>query len=201
MTTLRPADFCRLALQALEAAEGQTRRRKRDQRADQIGLAVKRDLLERAVRDAPDAEQFETWLLSQVLASSTPGPMRAMGLQILDEYRFSALDPALGDWLQAGAPSDDAGPGMPKQDHEVQAAALTAAGSSEARSRLRRRREAPVECGFGCSDYEHLLAQLEETDAIDLLHQQARQSPALPSSEPGNGNAEREHARRPGNGR
>ena len=49
----RPADVCRALLAALEASEGRRRKRKRDQTADAIGLAVKRDLLQRVVEDDP----------------------------------------------------------------------------------------------------------------------------------------------------
>ena len=56
--TLRPAVLCRGLLDALEASEGRRKRRKRDTTPDAIGLGTKRDLLERAVRDAPDPEAF-----------------------------------------------------------------------------------------------------------------------------------------------
>jgi hypothetical protein len=111
LTALRPSEFGRLALKALEAAEGQTRRRKRDQRPDQLGLAIKRGLLARLAEEDPPPHAFETWLMTQVFAAPAGGPVRAMAIQVLDEYRFSALDGGLNRWLREGAPSDDAAPG------------------------------------------------------------------------------------------
>ena len=49
ITALRPADVCRALLAALDASEGRRQKRKRDQTPDAFGLAVKRDLLRRAV--------------------------------------------------------------------------------------------------------------------------------------------------------
>ena len=54
--TIRPTQVCQALLAALEASEGQRKRRKRDQTPDAIGLAVKRELLERAVEADPDPE-------------------------------------------------------------------------------------------------------------------------------------------------
>ena len=116
MTLLRPGEFCRWALKAEEAAEGLRRRRKRDQRPDQVGLALKADLLARAAEADPEPEAFEAWLVGQVVGATAGGPVRAMSLQILEEYRFASLDPALAAWLRAGAPSDDA---QPRQDRSV----------------------------------------------------------------------------------
>ena len=59
----RPAEICGALLAALEAAEGRRRNRKRDQTPDGIGLAIKRDLLQRAVQNDPNPEAFEEWLL------------------------------------------------------------------------------------------------------------------------------------------
>jgi hypothetical protein len=50
---LRPAEVCRALLAALDASEGRRRRRKRDTTPDAIGLAIKRCLLEQAVREDP----------------------------------------------------------------------------------------------------------------------------------------------------
>ncbi len=106
----RPGPFCHFLLKALDAAEGQTKRRKRDQAPDRLGLAVKRDLLERAAEADPEPEAFEGWLLEQVIAAPAPGAVRAMGEQILIEYRMARLQPEFAAWLTAGAPSDDAVP-------------------------------------------------------------------------------------------
>jgi hypothetical protein len=55
---VRPMDVCAALLAALEAAEGRRRARKRNQTPDAIGLDTKRALLEAAIRDDPDPEQF-----------------------------------------------------------------------------------------------------------------------------------------------
>jgi hypothetical protein len=114
---LRPGPFCRMLLVALEAAEGQTRRRKRDQAPDRVGLAIKRDLLERAVEADPAAADFEGWLVAQIAQAPVAGSVRAMCEQIFLEYRMARFQPELADWLTRGAPSDDAEPrrqGRPK---------------------------------------------------------------------------------------
>ena len=105
---LRPAEFSRLALNALAAAEGRRRRRKRDQAPDEIGHALKRALYERAAAEDPSPADFEAWLLSQVLIAAAGGPVRAVAKEILEEYRLAAADPSFRGWLLAGAPSADA---------------------------------------------------------------------------------------------
>lgn len=104
---LTPGQFCRYLLDALAAAEGRQRRRKRDQTPDAIGLGLQRELLERGAAEDPEPEQFEEWLLRQSLVATASGPVRALCLQILDEYRVALRDPRLADWLAAGAPSAD----------------------------------------------------------------------------------------------
>ena len=124
-TLLRPGEFCRLALNALESSEGRSRRRKRDQTPDRLGLRIKRDLLERAAEADPPPEAFEGWLLEQVLATPASGPVRAMCVQILDEYRAAQTMPSLNEWLVRGAPSADADlSARPKSDAEVGQGAL-----------------------------------------------------------------------------
>jgi hypothetical protein len=105
---LRPAEFCRLSLEALAASEGRRRRRKRDQTPDAIGLGIKRTLYERAAADDPEPDAFESWLIAQALAAPAAGPVRAIAAEILDDYRFAAADPSFRDWLAAGAYSADA---------------------------------------------------------------------------------------------
>lgn len=107
---LRPADLCRRLLAALDASEGRRRRRKRDTNPDAIGMAIKRRLLEETVRDDPTPDAFEGWLLERCLAVVESGPVRAMAVEILAEWRLAEA-PGGGvfrDWLRAGAPSDDA---------------------------------------------------------------------------------------------
>ena len=111
----RPAEICRLLLGALEASEGRRRRRRRDTTPDALGLALKRGLLEAAVRRDPDAREFETWLLEEVrtpLSGSVdpaPGAVLAMARAVLDEWRLAVASPEFLDWLRQGAHSDDAG--------------------------------------------------------------------------------------------
>jgi hypothetical protein len=108
---LRPARLCAQLLEALEASESRSRRRKRDQRPDRIGLGIKRDLLEAAVQADPDPDDFESWLLEAVLETGEgSGAVRAMAVQIFDEWALArASDPFRG-WLAEGAPSDDRRP-------------------------------------------------------------------------------------------
>jgi hypothetical protein len=107
----RPADVCKSLLVALEAAEGRRRQRKRDQTPDAIGLAVKRDLLKRAVADDPAAEAFEQWLLDYPLTCGAPelaGPAYAMARAVFEEWRLAHSLGEFRQWLERGAPSDDA---------------------------------------------------------------------------------------------
>jgi hypothetical protein len=109
----RPADVCRGLLAALEAADGRRRRRKRDTRPDAIGLGIKRDLLEQAVRDDPAPEGFEGWLLDRCLAAAgthSVGAVRAMASDILGEWRLASASPEFCHWLASGAPSEDREP-------------------------------------------------------------------------------------------
>ena len=104
----RPAEVCRALLAALEAADGRRKKRKRDQTPDTIGLQAKRALLERAVRDDPDAQRFEAWLLARVAEDDTGGASAAMARLILDEWRLASELREFAAWLELGAPSDDA---------------------------------------------------------------------------------------------
>jgi hypothetical protein len=119
VTPLRPGEFCRWALKAEEAADGLRRRRKRDQRPDAIGLAIKSDILARAAEEDPEPNAFEAWLARQVITAPVGGPVRAMSLQILEEFRFASVDEALARWLRAGAPSDDAQTRPMPSDEEI----------------------------------------------------------------------------------
>jgi len=87
-----------------EAAAPQTRHDTRRDRPD-----IKRELLERAVAADPDPAGFEEWLHEQCLAAGTgDGGVRAMALSIFEEWRLAQDATAFGEWLQRGAPSDDA---------------------------------------------------------------------------------------------
>ena len=108
-STLRPAEVCGALLAALEAAEGRRRSRKRDQTPDGIGLAIKRDLLQRAVKDDPNPEGFEEWLLhcAVTCAPESSGAVSAMARAVFDEWRLAHAMSAFKTWLDRGAPSDD----------------------------------------------------------------------------------------------
>jgi len=108
---LRPAAVCRELLDALGASDGRRKRRQRDTTPDAIGMAIKRGLLEAAVRADPDPERFERWLMEQCLAAPPTtgmGAYRAMALDIVAEWRLASASPDFRDWLERGAPSDDA---------------------------------------------------------------------------------------------
>ena len=116
--SLRPADVCRALLAALEASEGRRRKRKRDQTPDAIGLAVKRDLLERVIAEDPKPEAFEEWLLNYPLTSATPelsGPASAMARAVFEEWRLAHSLGEFRVWLGEGAPSDDAKDEKPRE--------------------------------------------------------------------------------------
>lgn len=108
MTAIRPADVCRQLLLALDASDGRRRRRKRNTNPDAIGMEIKRRLLEETVQDDPGADVYEGWLLERCLAEAGSGPMRAMALEILAEWRLAAAPGPFREWLREGAPSDDA---------------------------------------------------------------------------------------------
>lgn len=109
--TFRPADLCRALLAALEASEGRTRKRKRDQRPDAFGLAVKRTLLKQVIEDDPPPEAFEEWLLNYPTtckAQELTGPSFAMAKALFEEWRLAHTLGEFRLWLAQGAPSDDA---------------------------------------------------------------------------------------------
>lgn len=107
----RPSELCRALLAALDASEGRRRNRKRDQTADAFGLAVKRDLLQRAIDDDPLPEAFEEWLFNYPLTCTQPelqGPALAMARAVFEEWRLAHTLGTFKLWLEQGAPSDDA---------------------------------------------------------------------------------------------
>ncbi len=109
---LEPAELCRELLAALGASDGRRKKRKRSTTADEIGMGIKRELLERAIRDAPAAADFEAWLVRQcedMAAGEGIGPVRAMAQDLYAEYKMAAAAPSFREWLARGAPSDDAG--------------------------------------------------------------------------------------------
>jgi len=110
--TVRPARVCQALLAALEASDGRRRRRKRDQTPDTIGLAIKRQLLEQAVRDDPEPATFEAWLLQCAVSvddkSQSPGAVAAMARNVFEEWHMVRSLENFRDWLDRGAPSEDA---------------------------------------------------------------------------------------------
>jgi hypothetical protein len=108
METLRPARLCTALLAALNASEGRSRERKRDQTPDSIGLTLRRGLLERAANDDPEPDAFEQWLSDHVEASTWPGAVRAIARTVLDEWRLAHQLETFAAWLEHGAPSEDA---------------------------------------------------------------------------------------------
>jgi hypothetical protein len=115
---MRPAALCQALLAALEASEGRRRKRKRDQRPDAFGLAVKRELLQRAVEQDPPPEAFEAWLLnypSTCAARELAGPALAMARAVFEEWRLAHAMGQFRTWLQDGAPSDDANDGTERR--------------------------------------------------------------------------------------
>lgn len=119
-TRARPAEICAALLAALEAAEGRRRNRKRDQTPDGIGLAIKRDLLQRVVEDDPNPEAFEAWLLECALACApeSAGAVSAMARAIFEEWRLAHSLHDFKTWLDQGAPSADADEGK-RQPHST----------------------------------------------------------------------------------
>jgi hypothetical protein len=103
----RPADVCRQLLATLDASEGRRQRRARNTTPDAIGMAIKRNLLEVAVQEDPEPATFESWLLQRCLAAgAASGAVRAMAMDILQEWRLAEASPLFRQWLDAGAPSD-----------------------------------------------------------------------------------------------
>jgi hypothetical protein len=108
MPPLRPAEFCRQVLAALDASEGRRKRRKRDTTPDAIGMAIKRDLLERAVQENPEPDTFEGWLMERCRGVGiASGPTHAMAQEIFAEWRLAEVSGWFREWLDQGAPSDD----------------------------------------------------------------------------------------------
>ncbi len=82
-------------------------------------MTIKRSILEEAVRQDPESTAFEGWLLERCLSASqdqdgpaglfgASGPVRAMALEVLAEWRLAEQHGAFRSWLTQGAPSDDA---------------------------------------------------------------------------------------------
>jgi hypothetical protein len=110
-SSFRPARVCKALLAALEGSEGRRKKRKRDQTPDAIGLAVKRQLLERVVHEDPDPGAFEEWLLGYADSDEggrSPGAASAMARALLEVWRLALALSDFAAWLECGAPSEDA---------------------------------------------------------------------------------------------
>lgn len=111
-TDVRPAQVCRALLAALEAADGRRKSRKRDQTPDAIGLNAKRALLQCAVREDPEPDGFEAWLLRYVethdAAVQARGTAMATARAVFEEWRLAHTLREFATWLDLGAPSEDA---------------------------------------------------------------------------------------------
>ena len=106
---MRPAIVCSQLLAALDASEGRRRKRKRDTTPDSIGMALKRAILEETVRQDPDPDGYEEWLVEYCLRrGGASGPLRAMALDVLSEWKLARDSVVFRRWLEHGAPSDDA---------------------------------------------------------------------------------------------
>ncbi|OLC64662.1 MAG: hypothetical protein AUG14_11210 [Candidatus Rokubacteria bacterium 13_1_20CM_2_68_19] len=68
---------------------------------------MKRHLLGCVVQDDPEPDDFEGWLLERCGEAESEGGVRAMALQIFEEWRMASTVATFGDWLTHGAPSDD----------------------------------------------------------------------------------------------
>lgn len=114
-TAIEPATVCGALLAALDASEGRRKRRKRDTTPDTIGMSIKRELLERAVRERPSGAEFEAWLVTMCETLGAEGygvgAVRAMARSVLDEWQFAEAQPSFREWLARGAPSADADEG------------------------------------------------------------------------------------------
>jgi hypothetical protein len=155
---LRPADVCGALLAALKASEGRRRSRKRDQTPDAIGLATKRELLQRAVQQDPDPQAFEGWLLHCALACApeSAGAVSAMARAIFEEWRLAQSMNEFKDWLDRGAPSDDA----ENKTHKPSRSALK--HWDELKSSFGPAGDGPVSCSVELFGVARLLAKAKD---------------------------------------
>jgi hypothetical protein len=108
---VRPAEVCRQLLAALDASEGRRRKRKRNTSPDSIGLGLKRTLLEETIRQDPEPEVYESWLLERCRdAGPAQGPILAMARDVLSDWQLANGSDFFRQWLDQGAPSEDATP-------------------------------------------------------------------------------------------
>ncbi len=68
-------------------------------------MQMKREILERAIEADPDPDEFEGWLLQQVIDAPAGGPLRAMAMEIHADYENVRAVESFGGWLSEGAPT------------------------------------------------------------------------------------------------
>jgi hypothetical protein len=91
---IRPRD---LALLLLASGDLLPRARARDQRADLVGMELKRRVLERLVAVDPEPADLEATLARIVDEFGPPtGPTRAVAILIMDEWRTACAAP---EWI------------------------------------------------------------------------------------------------------
>lgn len=88
---LRPRDFAGLLL---VSGDWVPRKRARDQQADQVGLQLKRRVLEHLVALDPEPAELEAALLRIIEEIGPPtGPTRAVARAIRDEWQAACATP------------------------------------------------------------------------------------------------------------
>ncbi len=97
----RPRD---LALLLLAAADETPRDRARDQRADVLGLDLRRRVLDRVAAIDPEPDDLAGCLSSLVHEIGEPtGPTRAIASTILQDWESALVAPEFWPWLVAEA--------------------------------------------------------------------------------------------------
>ena len=104
---LRPRAF---ALLLLASRDLRPRLRARDQRADQVGLDLKRRLLERIAAADPEPAAIQTTLIHIIEELGPPhGPTQALATLIYEEWQAACSHPAWVNQLLAEAVEADGG--------------------------------------------------------------------------------------------
>lgn len=92
---MRPRD---LALLLLSSEELRPRKRLRSQYPDNLGMELKRTLLQRLVALDPDADKLELTLAALIEElGPAPGPIRALAIGFRDDWLGLASNP---EWLE-----------------------------------------------------------------------------------------------------
>ena len=92
---MRPRD---LALLLLSSEELRPRKRLRSQYPDNLGMELKRSLLQRVADLDPDADDLEATLARLIYElGPAPGPIRALAVGFRDDWRVLGANPG---WLE-----------------------------------------------------------------------------------------------------